>query len=967
MIRKLLLFSIAFIATLGAGAKSYNYTTVEGDPMRTRIYTLDNGLTVYMSVNKEKPRIMVSAAVRTGSRNDPAETTGLAHYLEHLMFKGTTHFGTSNLEAERPLLNEIKNLYEKYRKITNPAERKKVYHQIDSVSQLAAKYNIPNEYDKLMASIGAEGSNAYTSNDVTCYHEDIPANELDNWLKVQSDRFQNMVIRGFHTELEAVYEEYNIGLTSDSRKEWAALNKKLYPTHPYGTQTTIGTQEHLKNPSIVNIENYYHRYYVPNNIAICMSGDFNPDEAIALIDKYFGSWKKSETLCRPEYQPQAEYASPVDTCVIGLEAENVMLGWRAKGDADYQSDTLEVIAEILANGNAGIMELNLEQKMKLTSASAFYDGMCDYGQFDLEGVPVQGQSLEDVRGLLLSQIDSLKQGKFSDELLPAVINNMKLRFQASMLSNESRSQKYVYAYVNNENWKDNVNSINRKSGMTKAQIVDFANSFFKDNYVCVYKRQGNDSTIKKIEKPEITAIPTNNDKQSEFLREVSTTEVEPIQPQFLDFKKDLSITKTKTGLPVIYKQNNTDGIFSLVYKFDFGACADNRYNIAASYLNYIGTDKKSSERIKQDFYNIACSYSMYVSDRNTYIILSGLNENMPKAVALLEDYLCNAKGNKESYDQFVKIILKKRADEKAEQEANFQALLAYAHNGAYNDVRNQVSSADLQNGSPETYTDLLNNIFKYKHSVLYFGATPEKAFLKILTKAHPTSKKFASAPVNKVYKAETTSKNEVWIAPYDAKNIYMVMYRCDNKLWQPENAPIIKLFNEYFGGGMNTIVFQELRESRGLAYHASASYRQPSVVDDPEWAYTLIISQNDKMPECVRVFNNILDTMPMNSAAFELAKQGIMKKLASSRTTRADVIDAYIAAQDRGIDYDINKLIYEKVPTLTLQDIANFEKSTMANKPYRYIIVGDENNLDVKFLEGIAPIKRFTTDEIFEN
>ena len=263
----LLAISCCLLA-IGVQAKDYKYVTVSGDMMQTRIYTLDNGLRVYLSVNPEKPRIQTYIAVRTGSKNDPAETTGLAHYLEHLMFKGTKQFGTNNPTAEAPLLDQIEQRYEAYRKLTDPAARKQAYHEIDSVSQVAAQYFIPNEYDKLMAAIGAEGTNAYTSNDVTCYTEDIPSNEIDNWAKIQADRFQNMVIRGFHTELEAVYEEYNIGLTSDSRKLFAALCKMLWPNHPYGTRTTIGTQEHLKNPSITNIKNYFNKWYRPNNVAI---------------------------------------------------------------------------------------------------------------------------------------------------------------------------------------------------------------------------------------------------------------------------------------------------------------------------------------------------------------------------------------------------------------------------------------------------------------------------------------------------------------------------------------------------------------------------------------------------------------------------------------------------------------------------------------------------------------------------
>lgn len=245
----------AMAMLLPAQAKDYKYETVKGDLMKSRIYTLDNGLKVYLTVNKEQPRIFANIAVRTGSRNDPAETTGLAHYFEHLMFKGTTHFGTSDYEKEKPLLDDIRARFEVYRLEKDLDRRKQLYHEIDSVSQLAAQYFIPNEYDKLMSNMGAKDINAYTAYDETCYYEDIPSNELDTWLRIQSDRFQNAVIRGFHTELETVYEEFNMGLADDDEKASNALFSLLYPKHSYGTQTIIGTQDHLKNPSILNIEN----------------------------------------------------------------------------------------------------------------------------------------------------------------------------------------------------------------------------------------------------------------------------------------------------------------------------------------------------------------------------------------------------------------------------------------------------------------------------------------------------------------------------------------------------------------------------------------------------------------------------------------------------------------------------------------------------------------------------------------
>ena len=233
---------------LASSCSKYKYETVSGDPLKTRIYTLPNGLKVYMSVMKEQPRIQTAIAVRVGGKNDPAETTGLAHYFEHLMFKGTEKFGTSDYAAEKPMLDEIERLFEVYRKTTDEAERAAIYHRIDSISYEASKIAIPNEYDKLMAAIGANGTNAFTSQDMTVYVEDIPSNQIDNWAKIQADRFLNPVIRGFHTELETIYEEKNMSLTQDGRKIWEAMDAALFPNHPYGTQTVLGTQEQPQEP-----------------------------------------------------------------------------------------------------------------------------------------------------------------------------------------------------------------------------------------------------------------------------------------------------------------------------------------------------------------------------------------------------------------------------------------------------------------------------------------------------------------------------------------------------------------------------------------------------------------------------------------------------------------------------------------------------------------------------------------------
>ena len=961
------LFMILGLVVLGMGAqaKDYKFTTVEGDMMKTRIYTLDNGLKVYLSVNPEKPRIQTYIAVRTGSKNDPAETTGLAHYLEHLMFKGTKQFGTNNPAAEAPLLAEIEARYEAYRKLTDPEARKQAYHGIDSVSQVAAQYFIPNEYDKLMAAIGAEGTNAYTSNDVTCYTEDIPSNEIENWAKIQSDRFQNMVIRGLHTELEAVYEEYNIGLSQDQRKLFYTISKMLWPNHPYGLQTTIGTQEHLKNPSITNIKNYFNKWYRPNNVAICMAGDFDPDKTIAIIDKYFSGWKPGADVSQPKFAPLTPLTQPKDTTIIGQEAETIWMAWRADKANTLQADTLDLMEDVLSNGRAGLFDLDLNQTMKVQRANGGTELMHDHGAFFLMGTPKEGQSLDEVKTLMLGEIDKLKKGDFPDNLLPSIINNMKRSHYQRLESNEGRADMFVDAFINEVDWKQEVGRIDRISKITKQELVAFANKFFTNGYVSVYKKQGVDSTQKKIDKPAITPIPANRDMMSQFVKDIQNSKVEPIQPKFVDFSKDLTIAKTQKGLPVYYVKNNENGLFQLSFRYEFGQSADKRYDVANEYLNFLGTDKMSAAEVRQKFYELACSFSAMVGENVITVSLSGLNENMQPALALLENVMNQAKVDKEAYDALVQRILKGREDAKKNQRNYYATLCQYGIYGPRNPYRDIVSEQQLKDTNPQVFVDLVKKLREYEHSVNYYGPLSVTELTAIIDKTHQTAPKLQSVPQNNYYLRQEAKTNEVWIAPFDAKNIYMRAYHNEGRDWNINEAAVQAVFNEYFGGGMNGIVFQEMREARGLAYNASAYYSRPGRKGEKEMFYTHIITQNDKMMDCVNHFKEITDQLPASETAFGIAKEGLTKQLASLRTTKMGIISRWHSMKQLGLDFDLNKKIYEDLGKVTLQDLVNFEKANMAKKPLRYIILGDEKELDMESLSKIGPIRRLTTEEVF--
>lgn len=956
--------AIVAIALVSCGNKR-SYETVDGDPMQSRIYTLDNGLKVYLTVNKETPRIQTYIPVRVGGKNDPAETTGLAHYFEHLMFKGTESFGTQNYAEEKPLLDQIEALFELYRTKSDEAERAAIYRQIDSLSYEASKLSIPNEYDKLMAAIGAEGTNAYTSTDVTCYVEDIPSNQLENWAKIQADRFKHNVIRGFHTELETVYEEKNMSLTQDTRKLYEAMFSSLFKNHPYGTQTVLGTQEHLKNPSITNIKNYYKKWYVPNNMAICMSGDFDFDEAMDVIEKYFGDMQPNPELEMLSFEPEAEITEPIAKEVLGLEAERVALAWRFPGEASDEALMLSVVDLIMNNGMAGLIDLNLLQDQKLLSAYSFPYGQSDYTAYFMQGMPKEGQSLDEVKELLLAQIEALRKGEWDERLLTAGIANYKLQIQRMLEDNSERADLFVTSFVNGISWENMVNRIERMEKITKKDVVDFANKYLKDNnYAIVYKRQGEDPNIKKIAKPAITPIFMNRDTTSAFLREIQASVVAPIEPVFVDFQKDMS-RGSIGNLPMLYKENTTNDIFTLKYIFDFGTNEIKRLGTARSYLDYLGTSEMSATQIKQAFYDLACSYYISVGNNEVSIVLSGLSENMSKATELLEKVLTDAQPNEEAYKSLVADILKSRADSKANQQSNFSMLRQYALYGANNPSKNILSEKELKSMKPETLIETIRELSGIEHRVLYYGPLTMDEASAIIADCHKVPETLKSVKKNDTFKYQSADENIVYIAPYDANQIYMSSVSNKGEMYDPEKTPIITMYNEYFGGGMNSIVFQEMREARALAYSATAYMIEPWRIELPAFYGTYIATQNDKMIDALNAFDEIINNMPVSEQAFKIAKEALIGRLRTERITRDRVLDYFLDQEKLRLTEDTRRRLYEAVQTMTLDDVVAYQQANVKGRKYITCILGRESDLDMKALEKWGKIVRLTQEDIF--
>ena len=609
-----------------------------------------------------------------------------------------------------------------------------------------------------------------------------------------------------------------MSLTKDNRKVNDAMFAALFPHHPYGNQTTLGSQEHLKNPSMRNIRNFVATYYVPNNICISMAGDFDPDQAIRIIDKYWGNMKPGNV---PElkFEREKPITSVITKNVSGLDAENTVRAYRLdSGNGSHDAMLADLLESVLNNGKCGLIDININQQQRCMGAYAGCYTLNDYGAFMFGGQPMQGQTLEQVQALFDEQISLVKQGKFDDWMLEAAINNMKLSIMKRAESNNSRASQMAYAYVEHRNWGDVCNEINELTKITKAELVAFAHRLFQDkNYVIINKLKGEPEPILKVSKPPITPIEVGRDNESAFLKEIKARQVKPIEPVFVDFSKDLTKSKLKNGAEVLYVQNTENKTFNLIYRFDFGYRAGQlgkTLDLAADVLEYLGTSKHTPEQLQQEFYKLACNYSVSVGQENINISLSGLSENMFKAMLLVDEILTDVQPNEQALQMLVARILKGRENAKHNQQNCFRALGNYGIYGADSPTLDILSETQLKAYTCKQLTDALHGLFNYKHRVLYYGPESIDNFKATANKLYYQMNK--KAPANKKITPKAVSENTVYFVDYNANQTYMREHFRGEK-FNTKNEAVMDIFNEYFGGSMNAIVFQEMREKRSLA------------------------------------------------------------------------------------------------------------------------------------------------------
>jgi predicted Zn-dependent peptidase len=564
----------------------------------------------------------------------------------------------------------------------------------------------------------------------------------------------------------------------------------------------------------------------------------------------------------------------------------------------------------------------------------------------------------------MEQIELLKAGEFEDWLLEAVITDFKKSAMNSLESNRARASAMVMAFTNNIPWSDLIQEIDRMEMITKEELVSFANERYGDNYAIVYKRNGEDPNKQRVEKPSITKVPLNRDTKSDFQVAISNMTVDKLKPVFVDYKADINNIKVN-NVEVLSKVNNENELFDLTYLLDLGKNADPRLGIAVQYLEFIGNDQFNAEEFKKELYKIGCSFSVFAATERTYVTLSGLNENMEKATTLFEALLANPTPDQEALDNMIGRTLKSREDAKKDKSnILWSGLRNYAKYGEDNPFTNVLSNHELQELKADQLTGIIQGITKLPHRILYYGPRSSGELNTFLSNYHKVPAEFEPIPELKSFDELAMDKPKVYWADYDMVQTEIV-FQSKSVDYDVSQVPVTRLFNQYFGGGMEGIVFQEIREAQGLAYSVFSNYSQPSKKGRANYLFAYVGTQADKQGEAMDAMMDLLNNMPESQDAFEIAKEAILNKIESQRITKSNIIWSYIGAHDKGLDYDVRKDVYEQVATMTLDDIKTFQETYIKDKNYVTVLVGSRDKINFEKLAKYGEVTELSLEELF--
>ena len=923
---------------------------------------LDNGLKVVMCEDHSSPQVFGAVYVHAGSKNDPVDATGMAHYFEHIMFKGTDRIGTNNWDAEKVYLDSIDIMYDKLHETTDAEARATIQQKINQLSLASTDYAIPNEVDVILTKMGGEGLNAGTAYDQTMYFNSFPSNQIGKWMDVYAERFRYPVFRLFQSELETVYEEKNMYGDEPINAFQEYFFKEIFGEHPYG-RPVIGLTEHLKNPQTSKMREFFNTYYVANNMTLILVGDINIEEIEPMVAEKFGIWRSGKIPAQPKYTLPT-FNGPTVKEVRMTPVKIGILAWRGVKVSDPDYLPLSIACNIFSNGETGIMDKDMLDG-NIMAAMLMPLSLEDHGANIILYVPkLIGQSHEKAEGFVFASLDKLKNGEFSDDLFEAIRVNMLKEREKEIESIESLSQLFLELEQRGMSYDEYLAETERIKKITKEEIIAIANKYFDNNYLDLRSKMGFPEKD-KVDKPNWKPIEAKNtDAKSDFAKMIEAEEVPAVTPQVIDFKEDVKINKINDCFTMISTKNPYNDIFNLSISHNYGTIDNPDLNRAIDYWGMQGTSNKSYEEFSLELQKLGASVWVRATQSNTNINIEGFEKDLDRILELCEEKLFNPANDEKK----ISIIYENEAleDETIKDDANewAQAVRQYA---LYGEKSYYLAETPLKQWKKRSGEELLNEVktaLNYSGEVLFVGNINNQEVIKALIKHNLVNKDAIKA--EKKFKVEKSfNDNQIFLAnnkKFRQSNIYM---HVPSETLNKKDQAVCHVFNKYFGTDMYSIVFQEVREFRSLGYTAYSYFSYDYLNRKPGNLFAYLGTQSDKTNEGIEVLRGLITDMPERMEKFNASKDALIMSRASDYIEFRNIPSTVSTWLEQGYKQDPRKEVTDIIKKTEYKDVYDFYKRNVANRPVIIMMSGNKKQFDLKALGKYGEVKELKYKEIF--
>ena len=934
----------------------------QGD-LKTKTIHLDNGLKVVMCEDHAQPEIYGAVYVHAGSKNDPADATGMAHYFEHIMFKGTDKIGTTNWKAEKVFLDSIDLMYDRLHETTDVVERQAIQQKINALSIKSAEYAIPNEVDVILTQMGGKNLNAGTSYDQTVYYNTFPSNQLSKWMDVYVERFRNPVFRLFQSELETVYEEKNMYGDNPISAFQEYLFREAFGEHPYG-RPVIGYTEHLKNPQTSKMREFYNTYYVANNMTLILVGDFDINEVEPMVAEKFGAWHHGELPKVPTYNlPKFNGPTVKEVKMTPIKMGALVFPGVKISDPDYLP--LSLACSIFSNGETGLTD-KLMLENKIMAAMLLPLSLEDHGGNVMIYVPkLLGQSHEDAEALIFDCLDRLKKGDFSDDLFEAMRMSKLTSRIRDMESPMDLASLFAELEMRGMTYEDYLAETKRLETITKDEVVAIANKYFGSDYLDVRSKMGFPAKD-KVDKPNWKPIEAKNtEAKSDFAKAIEAQQVPEVEPQVIKFGEDVKITEVNDSFKLFSSANPRNDIFDLKVNFNYGTTSNPDLNKAVDYLNMQGTEDQTPEEFALELQKLGASVNFYAYENQFVVHMTGFEKDLNAIMAMCSRKLHHP-SNVEKYIET--LVESEKADlstskEDARTWAN--AVREYALYGDQSTFLNHASIKEWKKKKGETLLAETAEALKYDGYVTYSGNTQPRLVVGMLIE-NQLVRSNAIKGQEKIRVERKFTEPKVFVASnkkFRQSNIYF--YVPGEKLSLQDEA-LSSVFSKYFGTDMYSIIFQEIREFRSLGYTAFANYRYDYLQRKPGNLFGFLGTQSDKTLDGMTAFKDLIVNMPVRMEKFNASKEALLKSRSSDYVDFRNMPSTVQAWMKRGYDHDPRAEVTELIRNASFDDVQSFYNRLIKGRPVVIMMSGNEKQIDKKELGKFGEVTKLKYKQIIK-